>query len=103
MKRSQVAIAWREGLHLRRAAKVVDIARAFQSSVSLRIGQRVADARSIIAILLLCGTVGSVVDVEVSGADEDQALAAITSVFESTDSDVGDTGGGADDRGESAV
>ena len=35
------------------------------------------------AILLLCATMGTEVRVEVSGADEEQALAAVTSVFDS--------------------
>lgn len=87
MKHSQVSIKWTEGLHLRPAARVVKRARSFQSSILLKIGQRVADAQNILAIMLLCGTFGSVVDLEVSGGDEDEALAAIVSVFESVDSD----------------
>jgi len=101
MKRSRVVIRWREGLHSRPAARVARLAGSFQSSVSLTVRQRVADARSILAILLLCGTVGSVVDLEASGVDEDQALAAIESVFESVDPDGSDAGDAAGATGES--
>lgn len=67
---------------MRAASEVVKRARSFQSRILLRIGQRVADARSVLAILLLCGTMGSVIDLEVSGADEEEALSAISAVFE---------------------
>ena len=87
MKYSQVSIPWKEGLHLRTAAKLAKLARSFQSSVSLRYEERLADAQSILAILLLCATFGSVVTLEASGADEDQALAAITNVFAQENTD----------------
>lgn len=87
MKRSQVSIPWKEGLHLRPATRLVERAKAFRSSVSLKVNERLADGRSILAILLLCATFGSVVDLEVSGEDEEQALAAVTAVFESESSD----------------
>jgi len=79
-------------LHLRPASRIVQLARSFQSSISLRIGQRVANARSMLAMLLLSATVGTVVDLEISGVDEDQALLAMTSVFESADVDVSEPG-----------
>ena len=83
MKRAKVSIPWEEGLHLRPATKLVKSALSFQSTISLKSNGRTADARSILAVLLLCATLGSVLELEASGADEDQALAAITSVFES--------------------
>jgi len=46
----------------------------------------VADARSILAILLLCAVVGTVVEFEINGEDEDAVLTAITSVFDPEDS-----------------
>jgi phosphocarrier protein len=90
MKRSQVAIGCENGLHLRLAARLVKRARSFQSRIFLKVGQQVADARSIVMILLLCGSVGTVVDVEVSGNDEDEALAAIESVLASGEPDSSD-------------
>ena len=98
MKRAQVSIRWSQGLHLRPAAKIVKLARSFHSSVSLKLHERVADARSILAIMLLCGTFGSVVDLEASGTDEDQAIAAIESLFESEDSDVSGMAGAVGDK-----
>ncbi|MCP5520390.1 MAG: HPr family phosphocarrier protein [Verrucomicrobiales bacterium] len=90
MKHSQVSVRWKEGLHLRPATRLVERAKAFQSTICLKVNERLADGRSILAVLLLCATFGSVVDLEVSGEDEDQALAAVTAVFESENSDAAD-------------
>ncbi len=87
VKHSKVHIPWKEGLHLRPAAKLVKCARIFQSSISLKVNDRLADARSILAVMLLCATFGAVVDLEASGTDEAEALAAVTAVFEPVEPD----------------
>ena len=46
-----------------------------------------ADARSIISIMLLCAALGTVIDVEASGDDEDIALQAVQNAFVSTSID----------------
>lgn len=73
---------WEDGLHLRRATRLVERALAYRSSISLKVNDRLADARSILAVLMLGATFGTVVDLEISGTDEDAALAAITEVFD---------------------
>jgi phosphotransferase system HPr (HPr) family protein len=93
MKCAKVSIQWKEGLHLRPATRLVGCAKAFRSSICLKVNERLADGRSILAILLLCATFGTVVDLEVAGEDEVQALVAVTAVFETDDPDAGeDTG-----------
>lgn len=82
MKRSSIQIPWKEGLHLRPAAALIGIARQFQSRISLKVRDRVSDARSILGILLLCASFGTQLEVEITGADEDLALTAIESLFE---------------------
>jgi phosphotransferase system HPr (HPr) family protein len=82
MKKTQVRVPWKEGLHLRPASRLVRLAKASKSVVWLKVGEKVADARSILAILLLCAVTGVVVDLEVHGEDEDAVLASITQVFE---------------------
>jgi len=88
MKRARVTIPWQDGLHLRNAARLVKRARTFQSSIFLKVNERMTDARSVLGLLLLCATLGSVVDLEVSGEDEDVALATITSVFDQGDAGI---------------
>ncbi len=81
MKQAQVIIPWREGLHLRPASRLVRLAKASKSAIWLKVGDKVADARSILAILLLCAAAGTVIDLEINGEDEDAVLTSITSVF----------------------
>ena len=82
MKRTQVVIPWKEGLHLRPASRLVRLARSSKSVVCLKVGEKVANARSILALLLLCAVAGMVVDLEINGEDEDSVLSSITSVFD---------------------
>ena len=94
MKQTQVRIPWKKGLHKRPAARLVRLARTSKSVVCLKVGEKVADARSILAILLLCAVAGMVVDLEIHGDDEDAVLASITRVFDpqqGDDSDAGDS------------
>jgi phosphotransferase system HPr (HPr) family protein len=81
MKRTKVAIPWQEGLHLRPATRLVRLAQASKSLVLLKVGEKIADARSILAIMLLCASVGTVVDLEVSGEDEDHVIDSISGIF----------------------
>lgn len=82
MKEAQVRISWKEGLHLRTATQLVRRAQHFQSSIHLKVGERIADARSILAMLLLGASLGTVVDLQVHGEDEDVALASLVAVFD---------------------
>ena len=91
MKRAQVQVPWKAGLHLRPATTLVRIAQTFRSTIFLRCGGRLADARSVVSILLLAASVGSVVNIEVAGEDEANAAGAIARVF-SMDDDGGDDG-----------
>ena len=89
MKHSQVFMPWREGLHLRPAARLVRMAQQFRSTIILKCSGRLADARSIISVLLLAATMGVAVDVEISGDDEETAAQAIEHIFSSDDDDRG--------------
>ena len=61
----------RLGLHARAATKLVQTATRFA-----REGQ-VANAKSVMGVLLLCGSKGSEVEVEATGEGAEQAVAAI--------------------------
>ena len=87
LKKTRVTVPWKEGLHLRNAARVVKRARIFQSSIRIKVNERVSDARSVLGLLLLCATLGTVVDLEAAGEDEDAALASVSSLFEEGEPD----------------
>ena len=83
MKRAKVVVLWHGGLHLRPAAKLVEVAKQFQSTVYLKCGGKIADLRSILSVLALCATMGTGLDIEVIGDDEQDAAQAIEQVFSS--------------------
>ena len=85
MKLARLKIPWPEGLHLRPAGRLVALGRAVHSSISFRVNERVADARSVLSLMLLCASLGSVLEIEVAGEDEEAALAAVLTVFQSED------------------
>ena len=92
MKRSRVVVLWKQGLHLRPAAKLVEVARDFHSSIQLKCGGKIADLRSILSVMALCATMGTGLDVEAVGDDEQDAIQAIERVF-SSHPDTGTTQG----------
>ena len=81
MKQSSVVVPWREGLHLRPAAKLVQTVKNFRATVFLKSGAKIADLRSIVSIISLCATMGTTLDVEAVGEDEYDATRAVEQVF----------------------
>ena len=85
MKRLQLTVPWKEGLHLRQASKLVRLAQRCRSSICLRANGKIADARSVLSVTLLCAALGTVIDVETAGEDEDLVIQDVESMFVSTD------------------
>ncbi len=81
MKRSTVVVPWPEGLKFRSAARIIRAAREYRSAVVLRCGDRIADVRSILGLVMLCGVMGMPIQIEASGGDEERAVEAIERVF----------------------
>ena len=65
------------GLHTRAAAKLVDIAKKFESSIELSFRDRLVDAKSIMSVITLGAQKDSIVNVLIDGPDEKAACAAI--------------------------
>ena len=85
MKTTTVIVPWQEGMHLRRAGSLVKLATQFRSSIVCRLGERVADARSVLSILILCAGLGATLEIEASGPDEREAIQAVDTFFASSD------------------
>ncbi len=90
MIKTQSVVAWKHGLHLRPASRLVARARQFQCAVRLRVGERVADARSIFQILLLSASLGTTMIVEADGEDEQEALRSVSALLATADDDPSD-------------
>jgi phosphocarrier protein len=65
------------GLHARASAKLTQTASAFQSEVWITRNGRRVNAKSIMGVMMLAAGQGSSVSVEATGADAEQAVAAI--------------------------
>jgi phosphocarrier protein HPr len=72
-----VAIRNRLGLHARAAAKFVQTASRFQSEIKIRKNGEEVDGKSILGLLLLAASQGTLITIAVSGEDEDAAIAAV--------------------------
>lgn len=72
------------GLHARAAAQLVRLAGSFQSNLELKRtdNQVVADAKSILSVLTLAAAKGTNLELQIEGADEKKALAAIEKIFQ---------------------
>lgn len=77
MIREPVTIQNQLGLHTRAAAKLVDIAKKFESKIELIYRDRTVDCKSIMGVITLGAVKNSIVDVVIEGDDEKHALEAI--------------------------
>jgi phosphocarrier protein HPr len=80
--RREVTIRNRLGLHARAAARFVHTANRFRSRVTASRNGRSMDGKSILGILLLAASQGSVLELCAEGEDEEAAVAALTALVE---------------------
>lgn len=69
------------GLHARAAAKLVSTAGRFASKIEIEFGGQVADAKSIMAVMMLAASKGSQVVIRTDGTDEQTAIQAISDLI----------------------
>jgi phosphocarrier protein HPr len=73
----QVTIQNKLGLHARPAMQFVDVANQFQSGVKVCKGDQVVDGKSIMQMMMLAATAGTVLKVIADGDDAHAALDAL--------------------------
>ena len=83
MKRAEVTIVNRLGLHARPSAALTQLATRFSSEVFLTKGTRRVNGKSIMGVMMLAAAKGSVIVVETDGKDEDKALDALVALISS--------------------
>jgi phosphocarrier protein len=77
----QLTIVNKLGLHARAAAKFVSCASQFSSSVQVvRDGKRV-NGKSIMGVMMLAASQGSVLEIEIEGEDESNAMSALETLI----------------------
>lgn len=82
MLQQTVTIKNKLGLHARAAAKLVNTANRFESSVVLQNKDKHADAKSIMGIMMLAAAQGAELELTVDGGDQDEALEAVVSLID---------------------
>ncbi len=82
MKRQEVKIVNKLGLHARAAAKVVHAANEFAAEVYVGTADEEVNAKSILGLLTLAASKGTSVWIRADGDDEDGAVAALVALFE---------------------
>lgn len=70
------------GVHARPASKIVQTANRYKSNISLCRGKTMADAKSILNVMMLGANYDTSVTIRASGEDEKDAVNAIASLFE---------------------
>ena len=81
MVEQEIEIINKLGLHARAAAKLVSTAASFSSQVTLNFSSQQADAKSIMAVMMLAAAQGSVVTIVCEGNDEAAAMTALTDLI----------------------
>jgi len=82
MLQQTVTIKNKLGLHARAAAKLVNTAGRFESSVELKNEHKSADAKSIMGIMMLAASQGTELELTVEGEDEAEALESVVSLID---------------------
>jgi phosphocarrier protein len=69
------------GLHARAATKLVQLASKYPCDVEIARDDQSANAKSVMGVLLLCGSKGTVVDVRARGDRAEECVEAIGSLI----------------------
>lgn len=81
MKQLEITITNETGLHARPAKTLVNLVKQFKSNVTIWHGEKKANAKSLISVLTLGASKGSLLKIEINGEDEETALAEIESAI----------------------
>lgn len=81
MIRTTVTISNRLGLHARASAKLTKLASTFGSDIFMSRNGRRVNAKSIMGVMMLAAGIGTDVEIEADGGDEQQAMTALLALI----------------------
>jgi phosphocarrier protein len=81
MAKTTITISNKLGLHARASAKLTKLAGSFASDIHMSRSGRRINAKSIMGVMMLAAGMGTEVEIEAVGADEEQALQAIVALI----------------------
>lgn len=82
MLERQIEIVNKLGLHARAAAKLVNTAASHASNIEIELAGQTADAKSIMAVMMLAASKGSVISIRCEGNDQEAAMLALVNLIE---------------------
>ena len=82
MIKTSITISNKLGLHARASAKLTKLAGTFRSEIFLSRNDRRVNAKSIMGVMMLAAGIGSTVELEVAGDDEQAAAKALVALIE---------------------
>ena len=81
MIKREIKVVNKLGLHARASAKLTQAASGFKSEVWIARNGRRVNAKSIMGVMMLAAGLGSTVELETNGEDEQAAIDAIEKLF----------------------
>lgn len=81
MIKEEIEIINKLGLHARASTKLTQTASQYKSGISITRNGRRVDAKSIMGVMMLAASKGSIIELEASGVDETEAIEAIRSLI----------------------
>ena len=81
MIKTSISISNKLGLHARASAKLTKLAGSFPCEVWIAKGERRVNAKSIMGVMMLAAGIGSTIEVETDGAQEQEAHTAILALI----------------------
>ena len=81
MIKNDTTISNKLGLHARASAKLTKLAGSFPCDVFMSRGDRRINAKSIMGVMMLAAGLGTVVEIETSGAQEQEAMDALLALI----------------------
>jgi phosphocarrier protein len=81
MLQQDIEIINKLGLHARASAKLTQMAGQFKSEIWIARNERRVNAKSIMGVMMLAANKGSTIHLEVDGADENEAMQALTALI----------------------
>lgn len=82
MLKYEVVVRSPLGLHARAAARLTMLTARFNASVVLKANGRKANARSLVAVMILAASMGTRVSIETAGPDEVEAMKAVARLLD---------------------
>ena len=83
MKRISYTIHNKVGPHARPASLFIKKANEFDSDISIELGEKKIDGKSILSIMTLGAGQGAVIEITADGKDEDDALRELVTTLDS--------------------